>query len=246
MQTAESVCLWNYQFKTNSPPSSNSNMPGKKSTVDDTPYLACTERLSCQNEMSSKATFYCIQCNSLQCILCDKEIHENSKHERLNLDEIDDELCSVDRRHQAVFYCPTCALAFCYTCFENQHQHSDGREHKPQKCREGQRVSTKKSNSDQQTKPIKIVPTTKVNPKPSASSFEDIQVDDTDESRNKPPKRHNFNAQMLLESMLDDGDHSQTISHVQNRLQNVESDKGFLLLDNNEHLTVSSLQDKFD
>jgi hypothetical protein len=143
MQTAESVCLWNYQFKNNSPPS-----PNNKLSVDNTPYFACTERLSCQNEMTSKATFYCVQCKSLQCVLCEKDIHEdsnNDKHERLNLDEIDDEFCSIDRRHQAVFYCPTCAASFCYTCYENQHQHSDGREHKPQKCREGQRASPKKN-----------------------------------------------------------------------------------------------------
>ncbi len=151
MQTAESVCLWNYQFKNNSPPSPINNMSKKRNPMDNTPYLACTERLSCQNEMSSKATFYCLQCNSLQCLLCEKEIHENfnhEKHERLNLEEIDDEFCSVDRRHQAVFYCPTCALSYCYNCYENQHQHSDGREHKPQKCREGQRLSTKKTKSD--------------------------------------------------------------------------------------------------
>jgi zinc finger FYVE domain-containing protein 1 len=249
MQTAESVCLWNYQFKNNSPPSPISNISTKRMTFDNTPYLACTERLSCQNEMSSKATFYCVQCNSLQCILCEKEIHENStndQHERLNLDEIDDEFCSVDRRHQAVFYCPTCVLSFCYTCYENQHQHSDGREHKPQKCREGQ------------TKPIKIISSSNINTKPSPSSFEDIQVDDSDESpsnkksinhiqnikTNHTPKRHNFNEQMLLESMLDDGDHDQ-IMKTTNRLpqqtqSNINSNKGFLLLDNNEHLTINN------
>lgn len=135
MQTAESVCLWNYQFKNNSPPSPINNLSSKKINFDTTPYLACTERLACQNEMSSKAIFYCIQCNSLQCSLCEKEIHENLNHERLNLDEIDDESCSIDRRHQAIFYCPTCASSFCYSCYENQHQHSDGREHKPQKYR---------------------------------------------------------------------------------------------------------------
>lgn len=147
MQTAESVCLWNYQFKNNSPPSPISNMSSKKTPFDNTPYLACTERLSCQNEMSSKATFYCVQCNSLQCILCEKQIHGNSdkkQHERINLDQIDDECCSIDKRHQAVFYCPTCATSFCYACYENQHLHSDGREHRPQKCREGQMLTSKK------------------------------------------------------------------------------------------------------
>ncbi len=109
--------------------------------------LNCAEYQACDAEMSFKAKFYCVQCNSLQCILCEKEIHQNSdniKHERLNLDEIDDEFCSIDRRHQAVFYCPTCATSFCYACYENQHQHSDGREHRPQKCREGQMLTSKK------------------------------------------------------------------------------------------------------
>ena len=108
--------------------------------------------------------------------------------------------------------------------------------------------------SDQQTKPITIVPPSNVNtknPKPSASSFEDVQVDDNDENyqqsinrdnnkSNQIPKRHNFNEQMLLESMLDDGDHDRTTKNT-NRLpqQNIDSNKGFLLLDNNEHLTVS-------
>jgi len=113
------------------------------------PSLTCEEYQTCDTKTTSKATFFCLQCNSLQCILCEKEIHDenstNDQHERLNLDEIDDEFCSVDRRHQAVFYCSTCAAAFCYSCYENQHQHSDGREHKPQKCREGQILSTIKN-----------------------------------------------------------------------------------------------------
>jgi hypothetical protein len=151
MQTAETVCLWNYQYKSNnnSPPSPISNLSSSsKGAMDNTPYLTCTERSSCDGEMSSKATFYCAQCNSLQCILCEREIHQNSentKHERLNLDEIDDEYCSVNKQHQAIFYCPTCALSFCYSCYENQHQHSDGREHKPQKCREGQIFTSRKN-----------------------------------------------------------------------------------------------------
>ena len=269
MQTAESVCLWNYQFKNTSPPSSSSSamnkLSGKKIPVEETPYLSCTERLSCQNEMSSKAMFYCIQCKSLQCHLCEKEIHLNSTHERLNLDEIDEELCAIDRRHQAVFYCPTCVLAFCYTCFDNQHQHSDGKEHKPQKSRDGQSPTTttsKKikyertrmktesffaslslSRSDQRSKPISInSPRSNVKSKPSVSSFEDVQVDDHDESPQKKshhhaPKRHNFNEQMLLESMLDDGSEHHRSEQVNSNLSPPERE--FLLLDNTERLTVS-------
>jgi len=149
MQTTEKAFLLNYQYKNynHSPRSPMNNLSSSKGAIDNTPYLNCTQRLSCDGEMSSKATFYCVQCNSLQCISCEKEIHRNLdyvKHERLNLDEIDDEFCSIDRQHQAVFYCPTCALSFCYACYENQHEHSDGREHKPQKCREGRMLIPKK------------------------------------------------------------------------------------------------------
>jgi zinc finger FYVE domain-containing protein 1 len=119
-----------------------------KGAMDNIPYLTCLERVSCSEEMTTKATFYCQQCNSLQCVTCEKEIHQDSdkkKHDRLNLDEVDDEYCSVNKNHQAVFYCPTCALAFCYSCYETRHQHSDGKEHKPQKCREGQLLTSKKN-----------------------------------------------------------------------------------------------------
>jgi zinc finger FYVE domain-containing protein 1 len=110
--------------------------------------LSCAEFQACDAKVSSKATFYCVQCNSLQCILCEKQIHgnlDNQQHERLNLDQIDDEYCSIDKQHQGVFYCPTCAASFCYACYVNQHQHSDGREHKPQKYKGGQLLTTEKN-----------------------------------------------------------------------------------------------------
>jgi hypothetical protein len=149
MQTAESVCLWNYQFKNNysksSSPSSINIVSSGKIIRDSTLYLACTERLACRNEMSSRASYFCIECNTLQCSSCDKELHECSvqdQHERLDLHEITDESCSVDRRHPAIFYCSTCTQTFCYSCYENQHQHSDGRQHKLQKYRQG-RIHTR-------------------------------------------------------------------------------------------------------
>ena len=260
MQTVESVCLWNYQFKNNlnkdSLPSSSANASLGKGCLDKSPYLACTERLACENDMSSKATFYCLQCNSLQCILCEAELHQtapNHEHERLNLDEIDDEHCSVDRRHQAVFYCPTCAASFCYLCYENQHQHSASREHKPQKYREGQLLTPKKKNSEErrtETKPIDIVPPLNERlaaPKPSAHSFEDVHADDSEQpSASSPaapsscaPERLTCNEQMLLESMLDETD-AADLSSVKKR-SSFESDRGFLLIDANECLTVSRL-----
>ncbi|CAF4755670.1 unnamed protein product, partial [Rotaria sp. Silwood1] len=242
MQAAEKICLWKYQYKSNenSPSSPMNNISSSKGSLETTSYLMCTERLACDTEMSSKATYYCTQCNSLQCILCEKQIHENSDnktHERLNLDEIEDEYCSIDRNHPAVFYCPNCTLFFCYPCYENKHQYSDEKNHRPQKSKDGQNL-TMKTNVDQRrnvTKPIQInSPNSKERPKnsiPSSSSFEDVKVDDSDENYNSPPirkeygtkskisnsnpipKQHNLDEQMLLESMLDNDSDDQRNNH---------------------------------
>jgi hypothetical protein len=112
-------------------------------------------------------------------------------------------------------------------------------------------------------------------PKQSEFSFEDVRVDDSDENYNSPPirkdystqsktfnstvshhhnnsnhipKQHNFNQQMLLESMLDNEDED----HIDNNhaikkptrssqkfQSNNDSNDVFLLLDANEHLTVT-------
>lgn len=145
-------------------------------------------------------------------------------------------------------------------------------------------------SSDQQraeTKPIKINSSSNGNnnmlierittPKQSGSSFEDVKVDDSDESYNSPPirkehsiqlktsnstashynnknsnhipKQHNFNQQMLIESMRDDGDQeedqldnnraSRTSNRLSQKLQsNNDSNDVLLLLDAHEHLTV--------
>ena len=151
MQTGETVCLWKYQFENNGNTSSspmNHLSSTKKGAMDSPLYWACTERQACADQMSAKATFYCAQCRSMQCEACDKHVHANAdmkNHQRLNLDELDDEFCSIDRNHPAVFYCPACAQTFCYRCFEDQHQHLDRKQHIPQKCREQQIVSTKKN-----------------------------------------------------------------------------------------------------
>jgi zinc finger FYVE domain-containing protein 1 len=112
------------------------------------PSLTCEEYQTCDTKTNSKATFFCLQCNSLQCILCEKQLHENienKQHDRLSLDQINGQFCSVDRQHPAAFYCPTCALLFCYLCYEKRHQHADRREHRPQKSIEGQILTGKKN-----------------------------------------------------------------------------------------------------
>jgi len=112
-------------------------------------------------------------------------------------------------------------------------------------------------------------------PKQSGSSFEDVKVDDSDEiyhslpmkkenptqsktsnsavshhnkNSNYIPEQHNFNQQMLLESMLDNEHEDQTDNNYANRkpnrlsqkLQsNNDSNDVFLLLDGHEHLTVN-------
>ncbi|CAF2386562.1 unnamed protein product [Rotaria sp. Silwood2] len=286
MQAAEKICLWNYQYKSNedSPSSSMNKLSSPKGSLETTMYLLCAEHLACDTEMSSKATYYCVQCNSLQCILCDKQIHENSdhqKHERLTLDEIDNEYCSIDRNHPAIFYCPNCTLFFCYSCYENKHQYSDGKNHRPQKSKDGQNLAMK-TDSDQHrnaTKPIQInsSPNSKERtknpiPSPSPSSFEDIKVDDSDETYSSPPirkeygmkskisnsnpipKQHNFDEQMLLESMLDNDSDDQKNNHHVNRTNNnnrnshkpstnTDSNGVFLLLNAQEHLTVNHESD---
>ncbi|CAF1611172.1 unnamed protein product [Rotaria sp. Silwood1] len=243
MQTAESVCLWNYQYK------------------NKTSYLVCTKNFLCKNELSSKAIIYCIQCNSLLCILCDNDIHKNlnnKKHERLNLDEIDNEYCSINQQHQAIFYCLTCKLTYCYICYKNYHQKLDQQEHKLQKFKEKQILLSTETNNDQyETKSIKIIPSFNINNEniePSAYSFEDVQVNNNNDENNLSllkqkedsiellihqrdrsnsiPKQDNFNQQMLLESMIDDNE------NIQQNQFNINSSKEFLLFDANEHLTI--------
>ncbi|CAF3583935.1 unnamed protein product, partial [Rotaria sp. Silwood2] len=119
------------------------------------------------------------------------------------------------------------------------------------------------------TKPIKIITSFNVNnenTEPSAYSFEDVQVDDNNQSSlnqkqnsielithqmnksNSIPKQHNFNQQMLLESMIDANENDQQDNHhtvktdnslSQQDQSNNDPQKEFLLFDANENLTVS-------
>lgn len=107
--------------------------------------LNCTEYQACDAQRSCEAKFYCLQCNSLQCALCEEESHRHvgrKNHERLTLDQIDNESCSMNESHAAIFFCTTCASSFCYSCYVTKHQQSDGRKHKPQKVRDGQAQPT--------------------------------------------------------------------------------------------------------
>ncbi|CAF3717882.1 unnamed protein product [Adineta steineri] len=250
MQVGETVSSCNYQYNNNEnfPLSPMSHLSSGKGVIDNTPYLTCMERLACEAEMSSKATFYCTQCRSLQCILCEKEVHNNSdtkQHERLNLDEIDDEYCSVDRQHQAVFYCPTCALSFCYGCYEDQHQHLDAKTHRPQKCREEPIITTKKNNEQYrtETKPIKINSVSNGNhkkahvrnstPKQSGSSFEDVKVDSSDDNTYSPPIRKE-------QSTKTKNSHSST-NHHNNNLNQVPTQHSL-----NQQMLLDSMIDNDD
>lgn len=108
--------------------------------------LSCTEYHACDAQISCAAKVFCVQCNSLQCAVCDEEVHRHAgrkNHERLTLDEIDDESCSMNAHHPAIFFCSTCARSFCYPCYVIQHQQFDGRKHKAQKFRDGQVQSTR-------------------------------------------------------------------------------------------------------
>ena len=150
MQASERTCRWNHQYNnamSDSPPSSMNTKALPKGALASTPYLLCTQRQACQSDASPQAKFYCPQCQTLQCTLCEQQMHDRhheQTHNRLNLDEMDDECCSLDRSHPAVVYCSTCALSFCQQCYDCQHQHADGRLHKPQKCGQVQRAPNKK------------------------------------------------------------------------------------------------------
>ena len=111
------------------------------------PYMSCTMNRACKAELSSPAAFFCMQCNALQCDRCERQIHQDANqmdHKRLNLNDIDDECCSIDKNHRPALYCPACAQAFCQRCFEDQHQSADKRVHKPQAYREDPIFSTPK------------------------------------------------------------------------------------------------------
>jgi hypothetical protein len=99
----------------------------------------------------------------------------------------------------------------------------------------------------------------KVTPRPSPSSFEDVRVNDSDESLDSPPiqheystvsrhknnadrnpQQHNFNQEMLFDSMIDDDqiDNNRAMKKTNRLSQKSESNDVFLLLDADEHLTV--------
>lgn len=124
----------------------NSNSNSKSSTMttnnhvkgvfDGTPYFSCIARHACQDETSPKAAFYCVQCANLQCIPCEKSLHQDpskQEHVRVDVDLMSGESCSVDRSHPAILYCSKCALPYCYTCFEQEHQQANKRDHKAEK-----------------------------------------------------------------------------------------------------------------
>ena len=146
----DGICSRNYHCESNSVISVSlmNNLSSSKGAIDNAPCLRCAEHLACETVNPLKATFYCKQCNSLQCTLCEDEIHRNSdkeNHERFSVDSSDDEYCSVDKCHPATVYCSICTSLFCHSCYEDEHQHSDGREHKAQKYKEGQILNVKKN-----------------------------------------------------------------------------------------------------
>lgn len=101
--------------------------------------------------------------------------------------------------------------------------------------------------------------------KQSASSFETVLVDDNNDlfsspsprndytknktrsppNRNQVPKQHNFDQNLLLESMIDEGNEENNAPNDFNHRSSSkyatvpDSNGVFLLLDANEHLTVS-------
>ncbi|CAF3563654.1 unnamed protein product [Rotaria sordida] len=231
--------------------------------------LSCAAYAACDTKILSKAIFYCIQCDSLQCVLCEKQIHDSSnnrKHERLNSDEIDGEYCSINRNHPAVFYCSTCTLLFCYSCYKNKHQHSDGREHKLQKSKEEQMFITEKDKAHSRIEAKPIYPHLPSNDhnnnshkqnnykNTSAFIFADIELDDYDENYISPSEQQNNSKQTKM-STATISQQKQNTNHIYKREKfneqisdtdcqqnplNTNSNGVFLLLDAHEHLTVNN------
>jgi hypothetical protein len=147
MQKIERRGSWNHKSRlhSNSHISSMNRIASSTCALDATPYLTCTIKQACPSNEYTEATFYCVECNTLQCIQCEKTIHGRTNefnHQRLNLDEIKDEHCSMDRNHAAVLYCSTCASSYCYQCYEQQHV--DRQDHRPQKFRKEQMINMDK------------------------------------------------------------------------------------------------------
>lgn len=135
--------------------STSSSIPAMTSTAslarsaafNATPYMSCTVHRACKAEFSSPAAFFCLQCNALQCERCERQIHQDAEqmdHKRLNLNDMDDECCSIDKNHRPALYCPACAQVFCRQCFKEQHQSGEKRAHNPQAYREDPIFSTPK------------------------------------------------------------------------------------------------------
>ncbi|CAF4005033.1 unnamed protein product, partial [Rotaria sp. Silwood2] len=235
-------------------------------------FLSCAAYQACDGKISSKAIFYCVQCDVLQCILCEQQIHKisnNKTHERLNVDEIDGDYCSINRSHPAVFYCSTCTLSFCYLCYKNKHKNSDGREHKLHKSKEEQMFISDKDNvhSRLEGKPTypQLSSVTHDNnsykqnnyKNTSASTFSDVELDNYDANDILSSQQQNDSKQIKNSTAII-SQQKQTMNHIskgdkfheqisdtdnqQNSL-NTDSNGVFLLLNAQEHLTVNHESD---
>ncbi|CAF4708027.1 unnamed protein product, partial [Rotaria sp. Silwood1] len=228
--------------------------------------LCCTTYQACDSKIFSKAIFYCIQCDSLQCISCEKQIHNssnNNKHERLDLNEIADEYCSINKSHPAVFHCSTCTLSFCYSCYKNKHQHSDGREHKLLKSKEEQTFITEKDNEHSRIEAKPFYPPLSSDEhnnnihkqnnykNTAASTFADIELNNYDEHYISPSQQQN-DLKQTKTSTSTISQQKQNTNHIykqekdneqlsdadyQRNQLNTDSNEVFLLLNAQEHLT---------
>ncbi|CAF0922981.1 unnamed protein product [Rotaria sp. Silwood1] len=231
--------------------------------------LCCTTYQACDSKIFSKAIFYCIQCDSLQCISCEKQIHNssnNNKHERLDLNEIADEYCSINKSHPAVFHCSTCTLSFCYSCYKNKHQHSDGREHKLLKSKEEQTFITEKDNEHSRIEAKPFYPPLSSDEhnnnihkqnnykNTAASTFADIELNNYDEHYISPSQQQN-DLKQTKTSTSTISEQKQNTNHIykqeklneqlsdadyQRNQLNTDSNGVFLLLNAQEHLTVNN------
>lgn len=117
-------------------PTTNKRRPKTRSSI-----RLCEEKFCCLS-LDSTARFFCKDCNSDQCIDCEKSIHsrklEYDFHIRDRIDAIPElHLCqgkkiniSCTKRNFPDLWCLNCSLQLCFTCFDQFHSTGKKRSHK--------------------------------------------------------------------------------------------------------------------
>lgn len=252
----EAVSFTNKQQTTNANKTKSKLKANCRSTI-----TKCDSKYS-ENCIEDKAVYYCSECKSNQCESCEKEIHDeldnSDGHLRQKLLTIQkDLLCqnNCKSRNYADFYCYDCKLRFCCKCYDDFHKpFNNNKKHQSasfpiqqQLKNQQQEEQVPKKISKQQTQQALLINDTKeedefhsldgnslnkLNKKPlyqNQKSMEQINLSDTENVENL-----NIN----LENYLNDDDQDNN-----SLLSCVDSNKSFLLIDENEKIQVKSVNE---